>query len=249
MWLSLKQILWSTWMSPMPSHPLRGPSPAACFRPVQYWTFALTLPFNVDTGSTSPGTDGSHIATPSSIWSHCVPVLRKQRGATQVEEATWVARGWADMIQLIVIKWHDRGEWLSATWQVGSLYLLAQGSVHSSVLTDSYSVPPLHSPCHTLTHTHTHPGEEKQTFAPSPNQGAFPIKLWKQSKLPCIKLQCYSIMGKGTIPLIWLEQGNPLFPKAIMRFHVPYCDCLRVHTTEFLPLHMVFLVSMETRLI
>lgn len=154
-WLFLKQILWSTWMSPMPSHPLRGPSPAACFRPVQCWTLALTLPFNVDTGSTSPGTDGSHIATPSSIWSHGVPGSEEAKRCYSGGGSNMGARGWADMIQLIVIKWHDRGEWLSATWQVGSLYLLAQGSVHSSVLTDSYSVPPPTPPCHTLTHTHT----------------------------------------------------------------------------------------------
>lgn len=113
------------------------------------------------------------------------------------------ARGWADVIQLIVIKWHDRGEWLSATWQVGSLYLLAQGSVHSSVLTDSYSVPPLH-PLATPWHTHT-PWGRKTNLCTFPQSRSFPYKTLETEQITMYQTSVLLNYGKGhnTSYLIW----------------------------------------------
>lgn len=116
------------------------------------------------------------------------------------------------------------------SWQVFSLHLLTQGS--APLFTASNSAAP-----------HTSRGRKTNLYT-SP-----PCRTLEPERITMYQTSVLSVLWERAQYLLFDLSNVTLFPKAIMRFHVLYCDSLRVHLTEFLPLHMVFSVSMETRLI
>lgn len=135
---------------------------------------------------------------------------------------------------------HRRNPGHRGACQVCSLHLLAQGPAHSPLT--------LHCLQLSASHTHTQGKENKPLHVPpikefslkSPGTGAsYHVSTFRVTQL----------WKRAQYLLFDLTKVTPCFQKAIKRFHVPYCDSQRVHLTEFLPLHTVFPVSMETRLI